>query len=373
MRKQTKKQLAIAVLIFSIAFSMYTLPQALASTPFIEKLSTPSVSISNHIQTIHLSNNTPYLLIILSPQYSQDDTIIQSIHTYQQAIIEKPGWISKIIQLTNESNTIHLIDEYIETTAQRQNLTAVLLIGEDITLPIKNTYQTINKPQINTYSISNTSSNNQKTICVSLLHPTPTATYQQKQTQIITTLNRFSTTRVLTLHNPSIIIEQESLTTYSQKDYLTLANTIQASYQQNTNPSQLISLVHTPHDIICLHGHGTPHQLQLNTTTNLKLTSDMAASLQTTILAIDGCYTDSIYSTISDSPTPFISTICQSNTMHIGFFGLLSQQTTNQNHNVINSILPKISSHPTIAEAISHAAVEFDFVFTGDPTMQVTY
>ncbi|MBS3778463.1 MAG: hypothetical protein KGY50_04130, partial [Candidatus Thermoplasmatota archaeon] len=127
-----------------------------------------------------------------------------------------------------------------------------------------------------------------------------------------------------------------------------------------------------PQDICCFHGHGQPHQIQLNSTSNLRLSSKLTSFLQTKILAIDGCYTDSIYTNPNDAPTPFISTLCRSNTMHLGFFGLLSQQTVNQTRNIINTILPRITTRSTIAEVINNASIEFDFVFTGDPTIHVT-
>ena len=318
-------------------------------------------------RTINLSSDAPLLLIFISPQYSNDNLIRSAIKNYQQTIKEKPEWNSSIILLTNNTNTIQSIDHQIETIAQHHNLTACMLIGEDITLPIKTRFNTIEKPTLTKYSTINTT---QESICISLLQPTPTASYQQKQQELINTLNRFSTKRSLTLKHQSTIIEQKSLSTYSQQDYQKIKQTIPSTYHQNINATQLTHLIHTPQDVICLHGHGTPNQIQLNSSSKLQLSSKTASLLNTKILTIDGCYTDSIYT--NNQNTPFISTICSSNTIHLAFFGLLSQQTQTTQQNVINTILPNLRQEPTVAQAINNALISFDFVFTGDPTLEIS-
>lgn len=368
MRQQRKKQTATILFILSILLSIYIIPQVIAPATIPNQIpTTTAYTESTFNQTPSLSN---HLLILLSPQYSKDETILQSIYEYQQAILLDPGWSSQLVQLTQETNQIEYIDTHIETIAQKQNLTSILLIGEDIALPIKTSFQTISKPQLRTYATIQTTDDNQKTICISLLFPTPSASYPQKQTQLTNTLNRFTEKRSISLSKNATIIEQSSLSTYSKQDYTTLAETIHADYIENSNPSQFSSLFHTSHDIICIHGHGQPNNIQLNTTSQLKLTSDLATSLPTTILTIDGCYTDSIYSTQNNSPVPFISTICKSSTIHLAFYGLLSQQTPTQQVNVINTILSNITTNTTIAELINEASITFDFIFTGDPTVQ---
>jgi hypothetical protein len=318
-------------------------------------------------QTINLSSDASYLLIFISPQYHNDNHILTAIQNYQQAIKETPGWNSTIITLTNNTNTIQSIDHQIETIAQKQNLTACMLIGEDITLPIKTTYNTIQKPTLSKYSTINTT---QESICISLLQPTPTASYHQKQQELINTLNRFSNKRTITFKHKSTIIEQQTLSTYSQKNYQSLSQHQNMTYHQNIDNTQFSTLFQQQHDLICIHGHGQPNKIQLNSTSNLKLSSTAASILPTSILAIDGCYTDSIYT--DQQNIPFISTICSSNTIHLGFFGLLSQQTQTTQQNVINTILPNLRQEPTVAQAINNALISFDFVFTGDPTLEVT-
>jgi hypothetical protein len=373
-RKETKKQTIVILLIFLLIISIYVIPQVIApSTKPIIESKTISYLQQNIFENMNHSILTPHLLIFISPQYQMDVHIQESIHNYQQAVYHQPGWSSQVIKLNNETNQVATIDKIIEESALQYNLSAVLLIGEDIALPIKTTYQNIQKPQLNLYSTINTSENDEKTICVSILYPNPTVSYQQKQTQLVSTINRFAQKRTLFLNGNISIIEQSTLAHYSQNDYTNLSKTMNAHYQQDCTPEQLSSLMQTPHDIICLHGHGQPHQVILNSTSKLKISSDIASYLPTSILAIDGCYTDSLFIDQDNFHTPFISSICTSSTIHIGFFGLLSQQTLTEQDNVINSILSKITPNNTIAEMINQANVGFDFVFSGDPTVVFDY
>ena len=370
LRKETKKQTMVILLFFLLSVSIYVIPQVIAPATEPINKSIPQVSIT---QNLSINENqsflSSHLLIIISPQYHTDVHIQTSIQNYQQAIYHQPGWSSQVIKLTDETNQIATIDTIIEEKARLSTLSAVLLIGEDIALPIKTTFQNIQKPELNRYSIINTSKTNSTTICISLLHPNPTASYQQKQTQLVNTINRFAQKRTLHLNGSSLIIEQSDLSYYSQNDYTTLSKIIEASYQQDSNSYQLSSLLDTPHDMVCFHGHGQPHQIMLNSTTKLKISSNLVSIVPTSILAIDGCYTDSVFTNQGTSYAPFISSICESRFIHIGFFGLLSQQTQTEQDNVINSILSKITTNTTIAETINQAKVGFDFVFCGDPTI----
>jgi len=372
MKSQTKKQITTLFFILTIIASIYLIPQVIApATSSIKPTSNIPPKTYNILNQNESNETPPHLLIFLSPTYTQDKAIIQAIHFYQQAIMQSPGWTSQLIQLNKSTNKPVTIDAFIETNAHQQNLTATLLIGEDIALPVKTTYQEINKPQLSIYSTI-TNATDQQSICTSLLYPTPSASYQKKQTELINTLHRFTDKRKISLFKKSVTIEQSTLSVYSEKDYRKLSQTLPASYQKECNPKQFSSLFQSSHDVLCFHGHGQPHYLSLNSTMNLKLTSEIASTLPTSILSIDGCYTDSVYNDQSNNPTPFISSICRSNTMHLGFFGLLSQQTSSQSQNVINSILSNIGSNETIAEIINNAHIPFDFVFTGDPTVQLT-
>lgn len=371
MRSLTQKQSSILLFLGASIALMYLIPIVIApATPSHTPI--PNISsepISDSIQ-MKWNETPPHLLIFLGPSYIHDRSILQAIQSYQQAIMQSPGWTSQIILLTDSTNNQKTIDSFIETSAFHQNITAILLIGEDILLPVKTTYQTIIKPNLTLYSTISNSTIPQH-ICTSLLYPTPTSSYQTKQQEIITTLHRFTNKRILTLSQQSAIIEQSTLSVYSEKDYKKLAQSLSASYQHDFDANQLSSLFDSSYDLLCFHGHGQPQRLSLNSSANLKLTSEIASTLPTTILSIDGCYTDSIYENQSRSPVPFISSICRSNTMHLGFYGLLSQQTTSQSQNVVNSILSDIQNNATIAETINQASISFEFVFTGDPSVQI--
>ena len=336
--------------------------------PKIQPVSNQTVTNDVEALISHRFEQAPYLLIFLSPQYYNDVTIISKIKQYQEIISLSPRWNSQLILLSEQTNHPDHIDIMIEKHEQSMNLTACLFIGEDISYPIKTTFQNINKLNLSMWSTISASpeARKSKRICISLLYPTPSASYDQKRSELINTLNRFIKKRMLSFENKATIIEQPSLARYSKTYYQQLTQKYNAKYYQHINSTQFISLLQTTQDLICIHGHGQPNMVQLPG--SMKLTSRFASHLSTTMLAIDGCYTDSVFTNQSTNDLPFLSTLCRSETMHIGLFGLLSQQTSTNPSNVINTILLDLNHHKTIAEAINDAQISFDFVLTGDPT-----
>ena len=55
--------------------------------------------------------------------------------------------------------------------------------------------------------------------------------------------------------------------------------------------------------------------------------------------------------------------------MHLGLFGLLSQQFESKT-NVIASMIPALAEGMTVADAFQSASLNGDLVITGDPTFQ---
>ena len=369
-KEQTKKHTIIILLSLLLTLSIYIVPQVIAPA-ITQNTTTPEETITSLSSSQYYHDqDKPFLLIILSPQYQNDSLIVNEIINYQQAIYEQPKWSSQIQTLTEETNTIAHIDALIDQYTKKYNLSAILLIGEDIKLATKTEYNNIIKPDIKTYSTLNNKPNNTH-VCISLLHPHPTDSYQQKQSDIINTLNRFSQKRTFNINSNSLIIEQKDLSIYSDKDYKELENIYHASYQKEVTATDVNTLFLDQFDLISLHGHGQPHQIMLNTTSNIKITSKFLSKINTEMVTIDGCYTDSMYKDQDDSQQVFLSSVCKSNTLHIGFFGLLSQKTSTEQHNVINTILSNVNHDHTIAETINNAQIGFDFVFSGDPTIQI--
>ncbi len=87
---------------------------------------------TTNIPDINTPKNNLSLLLFISPQYSNDNLIINTINQYQDSL-KKEGFSSKIIKLTNSENTIGQIRKIILTEVKNDNsVKAGLFIGEDI-------------------------------------------------------------------------------------------------------------------------------------------------------------------------------------------------------------------------------------------------
>ncbi len=97
-------------------------------------------------------NNPPYLLIFISPQYSNEDLIIEAVNKYQISL-KNEGFSSKVIKLNNSENTISQIRKIILTEVKKNNsVKAGLFIGEDIFSSVTN-LANIEAPQYNLFEI----------------------------------------------------------------------------------------------------------------------------------------------------------------------------------------------------------------------------
>ncbi|MFH1503244.1 MAG: hypothetical protein ABIE36_01145 [Candidatus Diapherotrites archaeon] len=96
--------------------------------------------------------NPPSLLIFISPQYSNEDLIIEAVNKYQNSL-KKEGFSSKVIKLTNSENTISQIRKIILTEVKKDNsVKAGLFIGEDLFSSVTN-FGNVQSPQYNLFEI----------------------------------------------------------------------------------------------------------------------------------------------------------------------------------------------------------------------------
>jgi hypothetical protein len=274
-----------------------------------------------------------------------------------------PGWSSLILPLSDLTNNADIIDFFIEYINALCPLKAVLCIGDDIEYDLKGSYQGMTK--LSTTRWSTTTSHH---ICISILYPNPTGTYEEKCDQIQRTLDRFATVRTKPRSASSYILESSSVNHYSKDAYQMLAQGINASYQCNPSSAALQSLTTKSSSLLCLHGHASSSSVCINESKETMIGSRTAAYIPATMLAVDGCYTNGIIlNQSSSSGFPFISAICESTTMHVGFFGLLSQQI-DEEQNVITTLLPSLLQGICIADAFQDIPLLSDLVITGDPS-----
>ena len=348
--KQWNHWTTFASLLALFLFSCLLLPHCIA----------PAISVT----TDRLSPR-PHLLVILSPQYADTPSIRSSLTLYLDAVSQTPGWRSSILPLTSEMNTADIIDFFISSTMRMNPLKACLFIGEDITFDLLGSYQHMAKVSTKQWSKIGSSE-----VCISLLYPNPARSYEDRCDQICTTLERFARIRSLPMNFGSVIAESSAVNQYSTDEYQTLATKYSATYIINPNNEQLEMIYEQPSSLVCLHGHASISSVIVNEADNEFISSLKAARIKTSILAVDGCYTNGIESGPgTTSRTPFLSSICESSSIHVGLFGLLSQKIESKT-NVIASMIPALAMGKTVADAFQSASLNGDLVITGDPTFQ---
>jgi hypothetical protein len=170
----------------------------------------------------NITDTSLKMLIFVSPQYKDDINITNAINGYINAVREDIGWETEVIGLDSEKNDFRKIDGVIEEYYNQNNITACIMVGEDIntlvgsdsediliedpsTTPWATTggefseqdYLDSNRPLtdfVNCYFVGS-SHINRINIAISLLYPTHDLDYETKSNQIVTAFEKFSRDR----------------------------------------------------------------------------------------------------------------------------------------------------------------------------------
>jgi len=181
------------------------------------------MKLENEKIVIQSKNTEPLeknqLLIFISPQYANNQEILNSINNYITAVKNDIDWDVEIIKLTNTNNDFKEIDIIIEGYKPE----AVIMVGEDIDTALAAEFENIEQPSAvpwstlggeNSYHIleeSDFDSNQEHgplegksilydrpykiDVLVSFIYPVSTLSYDERSNQIISLFNRFSTGR----------------------------------------------------------------------------------------------------------------------------------------------------------------------------------
>jgi hypothetical protein len=340
-------------------------------------LSDPSISI------------VPDLLIILSPQYSQDPEILAAILSYSEAVQNDLGWTTSIRQLQENENDFQYIDNIIETTYYIHALKACIMVGEDISTALGGDADYLEQPSIlpwaclggnQTYDVSKQGIICQPTkidICISLLYPTHELPFQQKKSDIIAVFHKFATQRHSTNPNNIKVFESSSLNTNSKALYQKLETYGSVSYTEDATGEDLSASLQLTYRAFFVHGHSTPAGTDVNTHQNLGwFPTKYLDYLQTPIFGADGCYVGGWWSnhTDNDKLDPSIdadwygSKIFSSPCLQIMALGLLSQTGFSEPVSFLENIFPSLLQGKTFAESMIGQISIGDTIFVGDPS-----
>jgi len=333
------------------------------------------------------------LLIILSPQYSGDADIRTAIHSYMTAVKNDLNWTSQIIPIQADENTYQSIDKIIEATYNNHPLKACLMVGEDLNTALGGDCDYLEQPNTlpwatlgettaynsTDYGILSKPSTVQ--ICISLLYPTHTQSYEQKKSSLIFAFKKFTSQRYTTYQKNIRILESSDLNINSKVIYQQLNSYGDVTYTEDAIESDIMTACRIPYNAFVVHGHSTPAGTDVNRQKNSGwFTAENLDTMQTPFFAADGCYTAGWWSNHTDNnqldpsidATWYGSKIFTSSSLQAMALGLLSQTGFLTPVSFLENVMPELLTGETVAEAMIGDSTIGDFIIIGDPTFHFT-
>jgi len=352
---------------------------------------------TNAQQTINAISTTPDgapdLLIILSPQYANDNEILSAIQAYRTAVSHDLGWIIGVIPIPPQKNDYQTIDTIIETHNNNHTLNACLMVGEDLDTALAGDTDYLEQPSTLPWASLGGSSAYTCTeqgiiakpttmhLCVSLLYPPHQLSYEQKKTCLLFAFHKFTTQRNHSAQHPIRVFESSDLNTNSKSIYQTLSTNSAFDYMEDPNQEEIQNILSTPSTAVFVHGHSNPSGTDLSPQPHTGWFS--AASLDdidTPFFGADGCYVAGWWSNQTDNnrldssiSTGFYGAkIFTSTTLQVMALGLLSQNGFSTPVSFLENAMPELLSGKTIAEAMNGDITLGDIILIGDPTFHFT-
>jgi hypothetical protein len=356
--------------------------------------STPAQQMIPHLPpTQKTAEGTTKLLIIVSPQYAQDQDIETALQAYTAAVYDDLHWDSTIRHLTPQENEYPLIDTIIEKYDTTSELKACLMVGEDLDTALAGDSDYLEQPSVIPWATRGGTSSYTMTdngivcqpyiinLCVSLLYPTHALPYEIKKTDIITALTKFATQRSFPTTKIVNIFENSNLSASSKPLYQHLSCFAPCTYQEDPTATDIQQSLASSYALYMVHGHSTPAGTDLSTQPHAGwFSADDLDFLQTPVFCADGCYTGGWWSDERDNnkldpscdATWYGSKIFTSPFIHVMALGLLSQNGCSTPVSFLENVLPKLFSGETLAESMIGTCSIGDTIIVGDPTFHFT-
>lgn len=344
------------------------------------------------IQTITHENN-PDLLIILSPQYSNETELHTTISAYIAAVKNDLRWNSSLITIHENQNNYQQIDLLIETINQNHTVKACIMVGEDINTALAGDTNYLEQPSTLPWATLGGTTAYETTdqgiiakpatihICISLLYPPQTLPYEQKKEFILFAFHKFTTQRHQTSHNTIRVCESSDLNSYSKTIYQQLSQHATLEYREDATSASMTSSLNTPYSAFFVHGHSNPSGTDVNAEKNSGwFPAQNLNDIHTPFFGADGCYTAGWWSNQKDNnkldgsidSTSYGSIIFTSTTIQAMALGLLSQNGFSTPVSFIQNAMPELLTGKTLAEAMIGDSTIGDSIIIGDPTFHYT-
>ena len=350
--------------------------------------------ILTHAKYVNIANTmflkkigSPNMLIFISPQYKDDQQIINSVKKYINTVKNQIGWDTLIIKIQKENNSFEKIDEIIEQYYQNSTLKACIMVGEDIDTALSGDSNYLEEPSTipwytiggkNSYEISKQGiicKPYKIDVCVSLLYPTHVLDYNTKKTQIITVFEKFSNKHKEYLTN-AIVFESSDINNKSKNLYKTIKNYTDLVYIEDPSQKEFYETFEKNYSMYFVHGHSNPLGTFINGYEKIWFSVENLIDVKTPFFGADGCYVSGWISDEKDNNKLdfcvhdywFGSKIFSSKNLQVMVLGLLSQNGYPYSVSFIENVIPDLSKGKTLAESMIGKTIVGNINIFGDPT-----
>ncbi|MDD4953905.1 MAG: hypothetical protein PHG40_03240, partial [Candidatus Omnitrophica bacterium] len=338
------------------------------------------------------------MLIFVSPQYVNNQDVLDGIEMYMEAI-RKEGWNPKLIKLTPQENNFKDIDRKIEEEYSKHPLRTCVMVGEEIDTPLSADGDYEEMPSALPWSTLGgtksyelykgrqiTSEFKHCDTFISFVYPVHSLSYEERVADLRAIFEKFSKER-----NKAY---SEDIQVFFGQDGLS-AQALKQLYKQILGKFGTVSLLQDPslneveatlsksYMLVCADGHADPSAVALGA--NPESVSFQAAFLKylnVPVVFLDGCFTGGWQSAYLDndrldpsvSKDCFCNMIFENQYIRVMVTGL-PNTTTETAYGYFNSlihVIPEFLSGRPLADCFRGKDYYIDDVLCyGDPTTRI--
>ncbi|MBU3907063.1 MAG: hypothetical protein KKA64_02310 [Nanoarchaeota archaeon] len=249
------------------------------------------------------------MLIFISPQYSEDTDILNSINKYVVAVKKNLDWNTKIIKLDSITNKMDWIDKKIESLYNSDKIIVAMMVGEDVKTPLgEEAHGNQESPFVSTWADTNEGINDYSCkscscckdytpeVAISLIYPNNNLAYSTKKNQIISTFNKFAQQKQDYGNDINLFMSEEFSTGSGNKGFsfspfgkLYLSGNLNTKI--NPTESDIFNSLSKSWKIYVAEGHADPSRTITNDDYSAQFYSKYLTDLDTALYLSNGCFT----------------------------------------------------------------------------------
>jgi len=350
---------------------------------------------------LRISANDVDMLIFVSPQYADDEEILQAIDNYITVIKEDVNWGVNLIKINSEINDFKEIDNIIESYYENHSVKACIIVGEDTDTALAGDTDHNEMPSTvpwyttggeDSYTMSEDGiiqGSQMMDICISLIYPTNDLDYHTKKSQIISVFNKFSMHRhVYYTEDILVFIDAEIAQQNNNKArhiYQGMDEYGNLYYKEDPSKTEVKNSLEEAYSMYFVEGHSTPSGTDVNSTGSSPVIASYIDELNSPIFGSSGCYVNGWWSDFTDNnrldPSitkegfpHFGSMIFTAPHLRVMLLGFLSQSGYSYPINFIKNAVPDLTGGNTLADSmIGHNYGGDGQTFVGDPTFYYSF